>query len=345
MTGHQLLFLTLPFVLLTILQGYYYTWEADTDLAQPAATDLLFLFLFLLASFHLVNGRYGLFLVSSALGITSLPSGRLFLVLSVLAFALSFRPGRRVVLMLVAGSATVLLGAELSYKIYSFYVPQGSVKFDVEFLLREYLVWIRPENLVWDVKTLGVVTGIVPLLACGLLARDRVSRYFMYVLAAYLAVVIVIPNDKLHYFMPFSIAAAIVAMRKVNARGEGFRRIFYALSTLSFVALIIYYYPKNYVANTLARDFGGRSCILVPSYEDAVRYSLPTYDSLPIFEYGINPHAWIHYSDLTLCPKDRYDFYFSMQSMSLDGYELHRLENGGYFYARAGALLEQSHSN
>jgi hypothetical protein len=234
----------------------------------------------------------------------------------------------------------MLLGAEVLYRIYTFFVPQGSVKFDVGFLVSEYLTGISGDNLIWDFKTLAIVSGIVPLLACCLFVQDRISQYFTYILVAYLAVVIVIPNEKLHYFLPFSVAVVIIAMRKVNERGEPFRTAFYTLSTFSFLALMIHYHPKNYVADTQARDFGARSCILVSSYEDAVRYSLPTYDSLPIFEHGINPHSWIHYSDLTQCPNDRYDFYFAMEPMRLDGYALHRLDNGGYFYAKAGALPE-----
>jgi hypothetical protein len=339
-SAYGLLFLALPFTLLAILQGHYYAWGIETDLAQPAATDLLFLFLFLLSSFHLVNGRYGLFLVASALGVISLPSGRLFFLLSVLAFALSFTPGKRTVLKLAASSVATLLGTEVLYRIYVSYVPQGEIKFDAGFVLREYLTGIGAENLLWDLKTLAIVTGIVPLLACCLIVRDRVSRYFTYILFAYFAVVIVIPQEKLHYFMPLSVGVLIVATRKVSGQAEPLKRAYYALSTMSFLALIVACYPKSYEPYTLAGDFGARSCISVPSYEEAVRYLRPFYDTLPLFKHGINPHSWIHYSDLTHCPKEQYDFYFTVREMPLDGYTLHRLDNGSYFYAREGALRD-----
>lgn len=335
-----LLVIALAFLLLATLHGYYYAWGIHTDLAQPATTDLLFLLLVLLSSFYLINKRYVLFFLLGSLAVIALPIGRLFLVLMILSFVLAFRPNKQSVMTLALSAGTLLIAIELLYKLYVAFNPQGDVKWSITFMIAQYVDFPTWNNLFWDVKVLLIAGGIAPLAACFLFPKDATSKFFLYLAFFYFAFVLVNPYEKIHYFMPLSLLPTIIALRNISHQDTLPRMAWYVAFGVSFLSLLVYYYPRDYRAQTLARTVGARTCIEFPSYAEAARQTVRVHAALPLRNFGINPHSWIHYSDLTHCPKDLYDFYFTPRALSESGYVLNHRSSDSYFYIREGAQLE-----
>jgi hypothetical protein len=302
--------LFLSIALFTVVQAFDTNYEPFfADLAETAATDVLWMACFLAAVWALWTGRTAWFWAFGFMNFTASPGG-LFLLVALGATVLTLpaaERGRK--LRAVAGLLVACAAFTLVHE--TFYRPAGLQGGPDQFASINMVKRLFPLTITeWArLNTLVFATGILPALAL-LFARRRDSLAWSVtgVTILYFVVVYIQAWAAVHQFTPAMVLPHIVFWRAWLRASPRIRTALVPVSMAATILCLVLSLPRHDRINTAIREAGLATDFRVADYDtayrEAARAAVAVYHLFPE-EYrmdypeqgwGTDSFAWLYYA-------------------------------------------------
>lgn len=308
LTGSQLWLVWLAIVAFALTQVFSATYDPySSDIALPAAQDILLMALWMFAVRYFLEGRLGWMTLYAALVYGVAANGAMMIAFWLCAAVLCLRPlPVRPILGLLGALVLAVVVAALAPGILdSLGHPAPGTEHGLTSLLRRF-AFLQLTDL-RRVLFFVVPCGIVPVLAMiAWRQQDGVARAFSLFTLAYFAFFYFQAYVSLHYFVPVMITPLVVLWRSPEPIWLGkWRSPAILLGGVLAVGLAL---PQHGDIATAARTVGGALEDRLPGYEglepaavrraDLLHELLPSdwRPAVPHESYGGSPLAWYYYS-------------------------------------------------
>jgi hypothetical protein len=265
---------------------------AFTDLAEPAATDLLMTALWLAGMAEVLEGRTGL-----GVAVLVLASGILYSapVLATIALAtLALAPGGRArPLVIWMGAATVGVGIALVVGVAGGAIPDWYRQIRSEY----WADLVSPDSRTPSLPFFGfflLMTGALPLAAAVRFRRLSLpSRVLLVTGGVYLAIVLASSYKNLHYLAPLPF---ILAPPALEASGPRLR----AMASAVLLAAVFLSWPSETAIHRETLELGRESCLDGLGYEEASLAGSVVYEAFErpggAGRFAVGKHTFVRYA-------------------------------------------------
>jgi hypothetical protein len=301
-----------------IVLFFYIDHNAYFEDIADYVTIPLFVSLFYLSIYFLLNKESAFFFIASTLATLTLWSGLALVPIALIGFRVYFSDRKDYLKSIISRYLLLMFILTALYLIYG--SLNGYLQAWYHSLRIEYI-----NELFYSSNNLGYIltflfyfiflAGVVPALAIFILKhKDREACLFSFVTLGYLLVVFKSSYINLHYFAPVIFLPLVSSLRLsvyMHGRKESIAKcmLFFTVSICLIISL-----PKKYIVHTAYRDIGKQICMLFDSFEGAYRHRdicQMDFNRSMYFKHYVDIETIPYYAKITTRPRGKYNYYIS----------------------------------